>query len=94
MEVQATWGRAVRVWWAFLWRNLLAVIAAVLMGAIVGGIIGAILGAMGVTADTVRLVTAPIGGIMGLLISIIPIKLILNKDFGEFRLVLLSERRD
>ena len=64
--------------------------AAVVAGVILGWIIGFILGALGASLQTVQLVTAPIGFGIGLAISIVPIKLILGKDFGEFRLVLLQ----
>ena len=90
MELDVTWQRAVKVWWAYLWRNLLAMIAAIILGGIVGFVIGVVLGAAGVAPNTVQLITAPIGGVIGLLISIIPIKMILGKDFGEFWLVLSS----
>ena len=74
-----------------MWRNIIAVIAAVVAGAIVGGIIGFILGVLGAPIQTVKFVTAPIGFGIGLAFSIVPIKLILGKDFGEFRLVLLQD---
>ena len=90
MELEVTWGRTAKVWWAFLWRNIVAIIAAVVASMIVGGIIGFILGLLGASLQTVQLVTAPIGFVIGLAISIVPIKLILGKDFGEFRLVLLQ----
>ena len=90
MELEVTWKRAIVVWWAYLWRNLLAIIAGVIIGAIIGGILGFILGAMGTSVETIRTVTMPIGFVLGLLISIVPIKMILNKDFGEFRLVIVK----
>lgn len=46
---------------------------------------------MGASVQTVQYITAPIGGIIGLLISIVPMKMILAKDYGEFRLVLLQK---
>ena len=90
MELEVTWGRTAKVWWAFLWRNIIAIIAAVVAGAILGGIIGFILALLGASLQTVQFVVAPIGFGIGLAISIVPIKLILGKDFGEFRLVLLQ----
>ena len=90
MELEVTWKRAAKVWWSFLWRNIIAVIVAMILGGIVGFIIGFILGAMGVSTQTIQYITAPIGMIIGLLISIVPIKMILAKDYGEFRLVLLQ----
>ncbi len=73
-----------------MWRNIIAIIAAVVAGVILGGIIGFILGVLGASIQTVQFVTMPIGFVIGLAVSIVPIKLILGKDFGEFRLVLLQ----
>jgi hypothetical protein len=63
-----------------------------IIGGIVGFIIGFVMGAMGAPVKTIQLVTAPIGAAIGLAISVVPMKLILGKDFGEFRLVLLSKQ--
>ncbi|MDO8328853.1 MAG: hypothetical protein Q7T36_00075 [Fluviicoccus sp.] len=91
MEVEITWGRVFRIWWAYLWRNLIAIIAAMIIGGIIGGILGAILGAMGVSLSTIQMIAGPIGLICGLMISVFPIKMILGKDFGDFRLVLIRK---
>ncbi len=89
MELEVTWGRTARVWWAYLWRNLIAVAAGSLVGIVLGAILGFILGAAGARAETIRLAVFPIGAVVGLLVSIVPIRLILGMNFGEFRLVLL-----
>ncbi|PWW83169.1 MULTISPECIES: hypothetical protein [Prosthecochloris] len=91
MELEITWGRVIRVWWAYLWRNLVAILVATILGAIVGGVMGAILYMSGVTSvETLQLVITPISIAIGLVISLFPIKMILGKDFGEFRLVLVE----
>jgi hypothetical protein len=90
MELEVTWGRTAKVWWAFFWRNIVAIIAATVAGVILISIVGFILGALGVSLQTLQLVAAPIGIVIGLAITIVPLKLILGKDFGEFRLVLLQ----
>ena len=90
MELEVTWKRAAKVWWSYLWRSIIAIIVAMVLGGIVGFIIGFVLGAMGVSTQTIQFITTPIGMVIGLLISIVPIRMILGKDFGEFRLVLLQ----
>ncbi len=90
MELEITWKRATHVWWSYLWRNLIAIVVSAITGGIIGLIIGLFLGWFGVSSETVNLIVLPITLIMGLLISIIPMKMILGKDFGEFRLVLLK----
>ena len=81
----------VRIWWSYLWRNLIAIVVGMLIGALIGGILGGILGAAGVSLQTITIVVMPIGVILGLVISIFPMKMILGKDFGEFRLVLVQK---
>jgi hypothetical protein len=46
---------------------------------------------MGVPVKTIQIVVAPLGFAMGLAFSIVPMKMILGKDFGEFRLVLFAK---
>ncbi len=52
------------------------------------GFVGSLLG---VPLETILLVNMPISFVLGSIISIIPMKMIIGKDFGEFRLVLLAK---
>jgi len=45
---------------------------------------------MGAIQEAIMLVVTPISFALGLGISIVPLKLIPNKDYGEFRLVLIK----
>ncbi|CAM2785124.1 hypothetical protein [Rariglobus hedericola] len=89
-ELEITWPRVLRVWWAYLWRSLIAMLVAMILGGIAGFIIGFCMGMAGVPTRTIQFVTAPIGALIGLGISIFPIKMILGKNFGKFRLVLVE----
>jgi len=90
-ELEPTWPRVVKIWWSYLWRNMVAMVAAMFIGGIVGFIIGFILGAIGVPQNTIMTLTSSIGFLLGLAISIVPLRMIMGKDFGEFRLVLLAK---
>lgn len=92
MEMEVTWSRAAMVWWAYMWRLLLAGIASALIGGVVGGIIGLILGILHAPQGLIIFVSLPVGLIIGVASSIVPMKLILGKDFGEFRLLLVSKQ--
>jgi len=94
MELEVTWGRAIRVWWAYLWRSLLVGILGMIAGGIVGGIVGLILGVIGVPINVIKIVCGTVGVLIGLPISIIPMKMVLGKDFGEFKLVLLQKQQN
>jgi len=92
MELEATWGRTVKVWWSYLWRSLIAMVVAMIIGGVFGFIIGFVMGTLGAEKSTIQLTTAPLGMLIGLAISIVPMKMILNKDFGEFRLALVPKQ--
>jgi uncharacterized membrane protein len=93
MELQITWGRVFRIWISFLWRNLIATLLGMIiamMFGVVAGIVGAIIG---LPPELITAMMLPAGFIIGLGITIIPIRLILGKDFGEFRLVLVANQQ-
>jgi len=92
MELEITWSRVIRIWWSYLWRNLLCIVIGMLLGMVFGFIVGFIMGAMGFSPRAIMFVTAPIGFVLGLGLSVVPMKLILGKDYGEFRLVLLAKQ--
>ncbi len=90
MELEVTWSRTILVWWSLTWRNIIVALFAMILGFIFGFMVGFILGAMGVPIEIIKLIVTPIGFIIGLALSIFPIKMVLNKNYGEFRLVLLQ----
>lgn len=89
-ELEATWSRTLRIWWALVWREFVAALVAVIGGAVLGFIVGFILGILGIPVSLIKVVTGSIGGALGLAISVVPVKLIIGRDFGGFRLVLLT----
>ena len=60
------------------------------LGAVAGAGLGFVLGVVGVAPDVIRRLSFVIGLALGLVVSIVPIRMVLGKDFGEFRLVLLA----
>jgi hypothetical protein len=89
MELEVTWARVVRVWWALFWRGLLAMLAAALAGGGVGFVVGFILGVLGTPIPTIQVICGFLGAILGLFISFVPVRLILARDYGDFRLALV-----
>lgn len=57
---------------------------------VLGFVMGILFAMLGLPKDTLKLIVKITGFVIGLLISIVPMKLILGKDFGDFRLVLLG----
>lgn len=101
-EVEVTTKRLLKVWWAFLWRSVLVTIGAMAVSMVVGAVVGAALGFVmhlgGYGTEEIQIVARPVGMVLGGLIgvgfSIIPVKLLLGKSFGEFRLVLVSNTEE
>lgn len=93
MEMEVTWGRAALVWWAYMWRLALCGLASSLAGAVVGGLIGLVMGLLQAPKEMIAIVSLPLGVAIGLASSIIPMKLILGKEFDDFRLVLASKEK-
>ncbi len=90
MELKVTWSRAVNIWISFVWRNLIAIsLASIISGFIAFGF-AFLLPKMGYSIEVVRALVWPLGLVVGLASSILPIKMIINKNYGEFRLVLLA----
>ena len=98
-QLEITTARLLRFWWAYLWRAVLvtigATIVAMMVGAIVGGILGFTMHIGGYGTQEIQAVARPVGMILGGLIglgsTIIPLKLIVGKRFGDFRLVFVAD---
>jgi hypothetical protein len=95
MELEITWPRVMRIWWAWCWRSF------------VGGILGFLVysglrlavksgpgGVTGLDRRSVVLANFAFELAIGLVISVLALKWVIGKDFGEFRLVLLEWRKD
>ena len=90
MELKVTWKLALRVWWAFFWRLAITfaiVCAAICVFALVVGYTGTWLG---VPMSILVAIAKVVGWCLGLSLTIVPIRLILGKRFGHFRLLLVS----
>ncbi|MEJ2760865.1 MAG: hypothetical protein P8126_04835 [Gammaproteobacteria bacterium] len=88
-KLDATWKRAIKVWWALLWRGILFTLLITFPIGIVIGVIGAIMG----EAEHVRIYSRLAGMILGIPIGIWVVKIVLNKQFSDFQIVLLPSNR-
>lgn len=86
-EIEVTWGHAVRIWWAMVWR-------AVLFGSILGFVLGfsiGIVGAMlGVGKESLSGVMTILVLLTGIPLGIWVLKIVLKKNFGKFRIAILA----
>ncbi len=90
-EQEATWGVALKFWWAWIWRSTLVT-------AVIGGILGTILEKIGtsfgvsslggalIIDETMYLVSIPV--------SIYIFKKVFTKDFGSFRIAIITNENN
>ncbi|GHD66022.1 hypothetical protein [Jeongeupia chitinilytica] len=91
MELEMTWRRAIRVWWAYAWRVLvLTLLAGAVFGITAGVIVAILAGNAGASADIPRLALAAFGTLLGAVLSLVSMKCVLGCNFGEFRVALIS----
>lgn len=85
-EIDVTWGRAAKVWWSLAWRMLLFTVA---VSFVAGGILGFVGAMLGASQQTVSTLGFLIGVAVGVPIGIWIIKLIIGKNYSDFRLALV-----
>ena len=89
-EIEVTWGRALRVWWAYFWRSIIAIIASVIVSFVLGFMFGFLGHLFGLSSGVIEVVSAILGFGTGAAFSLVCVKLILNKNYGSFRLCLVD----
>jgi len=85
---ELTWTRAFKVWWSLVWRGMLF---GFLAGGIAGAIIGFIMGGLGVNPDIIATSTRIAGMIIGIPIGIAVTKIVLKKQYSDFRIALVKK---
>ena len=98
MELKITLGRVIRVWWALLWRYIVLLALLVVFVAGISGICVAVLRDPGPIPPKVDPMASTlvvffymflaIAGLYGVM-SVIPVWLVLRKNYGEFRIALV-----
>ena len=85
--VEVTWGRALKVWWTFMWKGMAFALLASIGVGLVFGFIGAILG---LPQGAVMLFNALVGLLVGCFVGVWVIKGILYKRYSDFSVVLIA----
>jgi hypothetical protein len=93
-ELEVTWPRALRVWWALAWRSFLAIPLAGALGCVIGFVMGLLGPLLHVDQRRVmfaiQLVVMPMGAAIGVLVGIWATRAVLRKSFREFRIALIA----
>lgn len=93
VELSPTWNQALHVWWAFLWRNLIAIVVAFFVSFSVCFLLAVILSVFRVPLGIITIIAYPVAALIGLGTSIFPIKMILGKKFKGFRLIIVEDKK-
>ncbi len=86
-ELEVTWSRVLSIWWSYIWRVLL-------ISALISAIVGFLAGFVSAFAGMVELLGYIINimsFLIGIFVSVGVLKYILNKNFGEFKIKLISD---
>ncbi len=85
-ELEITWQRVIRIWWAWLWRALvLSVVAGGVLGFAIG-FVGAILGFRDI-APLTTLVGLTVGVVAGIAMLVVALK----KSYPGFRVAFIAD---
>lgn len=90
MEITPGWKQIIRIWWALTWRNICAIFLATCLIFFLTYIATVALGLLGVSESIVYILMLTVGALVGLGISIFPIRMLVGKNLGEFRLTIIK----
>jgi hypothetical protein len=85
-ELEPTWNRVLAVWWLIFWRSL---VGSVVIGAIVGFIFGFVAAMLGISQTVIQQGASLLGGLVGLVWSLLVVSMALKKKYGDFRIALV-----
>jgi len=85
-ELALTWSHARAVWWLVVWRG---VAGSVVIGGAIGLVWGAGAALLGF-GDLVAMTSGPLGVVVGLLWSLLVVRMALRKRYSGFRLALIA----
>ena len=86
-EVEITIGRLLRIFWLFAWRS---VIGGAILGAVIGFVIGFVMGVVGGTREHVALAGSVAGMLVGATWAVLVLKMALQKEYSDFRIMLIE----
>ena len=85
-ELEITWQRAIRIWWAWLWRTLA-------LSVVCGGLIGFAIGFFGAMLGfrSVAPLNMVVGIVVGVIAGVAMLVTALKKKYPGFRIALIAQ---
>ncbi len=90
VEAEITWTNTATIWWAFIWRLFVAVVMTTILLFAVNIFLGFIMSALDVSEAVSDMVGKILAVSFVLIVSIVPFRFMLNRDYGEIRLVIMD----
>ena len=90
MEIEVTWKHVFTVWWAFVWRNIIALVLAIILSIAASAIFALITVSLGMPKEILKIPAILVGMLLGLGATIVPLKFIINKNYKGFRLAIVK----
>lgn len=90
IELKPTLRRVIKIWWAYVWRYLVAFAVSLIIAAVAGAVLGYSMGARGYSRESMEIAGYAVGLFIAVATTIVPLKLIIGKQFKGFRVVLLK----
>jgi hypothetical protein len=88
-ELKPGVGKAIKIWWAYLWRYFVTAVFSIPVAAAIGYLLMPKLAEHGVHVSFIKVAGYALGAILTLFVPIIPLRLIIGKEFKGFRLALV-----
>jgi len=90
IKLTPTWDRVIRIWWAYLWRNLIAALVSIIIAFIIAIAADFVLRTFQVSETIIKIITMFIVFVVSLIIGIFPMKMIIGKKFRDFSLIIVK----
>jgi len=85
MEMRPTWAHAISIWWSYFWRLIGAIVICIVVSFLIVGV----LGKLGLGSAVLKLAYGVTFVGTGIFASIIPVKMILGRNFRSYRIALV-----
>ena len=88
-DFKPTVGKMIKIWWAYVFRYLITALFSIPLAAGIGYLLMPKLAEHGIHVYFIKVAGYALGAILTLFVPIIPLRLIIGKEFKGFRLALV-----
>lgn len=85
-ELELTWIRTIKIWWGLVWRMM---VYSILLGLLISFPVGILSAAFSFDQPTIDMLAQGIAAAISLLLGIWILRVVLTKNYSDFRIVLV-----